>query len=192
LSLARAANVVGMTLSTDTTTDTLALGSWALDTAHSSVGFTIRHLGIAKVRGGFTRFDTTFVVDETGAAEIGAVIYLDSFDTGNADRDAHVRQADFLDVANRPTITFRASKPVDVAPTFTVDGEVTLGSKTAPVTLDVEWGGVQAFGPSGERHAGFSAIGKIKRSDFGVGPQIPGMLSDAVQVELEIQLIEPK
>ena len=192
MQVAGAANVVGMTLSTDTTTNTLAVGSWALDTAHSSVGFTVRHLGIAKVRGGFTRFDTTFVVDGTGAADVGAVIHLDSFDTGNSDRDAHVRTADFLDVANRPTITFRALAPVDVAPNFTVDGEVTLGSKTAPVTLDVEWGGVQAFGPTGERHAGFSAVGKIKRSDFGVGPQIPGMLSDTVQVELEIQLVEPK
>lgn len=185
------ANVVAMTLSTNTTA-ALAAGTWALDTAHSSVGFTVRHLGIAKVRGGFTRFETTFVIDETGAADIGAVIHLDSFDTGNAQRDDHVRTADFLDVANRPTITFRALGPVQVAPSFTVQGEVTLGTKTAPVALDVEWGGVQALGPSGERHAGFSAVGKIKRSDFDVGPQIPGMLSDAVQVELEIELVEPK
>ncbi|WP_159847417.1 YceI family protein [Nocardia sp. CY41] len=179
-----------MTSTSESTT--LKSGSWALDAAHSSVAFTIRHLGIAKVRGGFTRFETEFVVDESGAATVGATIYLDSFDTGNADRDAHIRTADFLDVANRPTLTFRANHPVLVAETFEVEGEATLGSITKPVTLEVEWGGVQDFGPTGDRHAGFSATGTIKRTDFGVGGPLPGMLSDTVKIELEIQLIEPK
>ncbi|MGK8525451.1 YceI family protein [Nocardia asteroides] len=170
----------------------LKIGSWALDTAHSSVSFTVRHLGIAKVRGGFTRFETEFVVDESGAATIGATIHLDSFDTGNPDRDAHIRTADFLDVANRPTLTFRATQPVVVAETFEVEGEATLGAITKPVTLHVEWGGVRDFGPTGDRHAGFSATGTIKRTDFGVGGSMPGLLSDTVQIELEIQLIEPK
>ncbi|MEU4342977.1 YceI family protein [Nocardia sp. NPDC023852] len=175
-----------------TPTQTLKAGSWALDTAHSSVAFTIRHLGISKVRGGFTRFETEFVVDESGAATIGATIELDSFDTGNPDRDAHIRTADFLDVANRPTLTFRAARPVAVAETFQVEGEATLGAITKPVTLEVEWGGVQDFGPTGDRHAGFSATGTIKRTDFGVGGPMPGMLSDTVKIELDIQLIEPK
>ncbi|MFI9509452.1 YceI family protein [Nocardia sp. NPDC052566] len=180
-----------MTTSESTTAATaLKPGPWALDTAHSSVGFTIRHLGIAKVRAGFTKFDTEFVVDEAGFATLGATIHLDSFDSGNADRDAHVRNADFLDVANRPTLTFRATGPVLIAEEFTVEGEATLGGITKPVTLEVEWGGVQEFGDS--RHAGFSATGTIKRTDFGVGGPVPGMLSDAVKVELEIQLIEPK
>ncbi|WP_327109815.1 YceI family protein [Nocardia sp. NBC_01730] len=175
-----------------TATQTLKTGSWALDAAHSSVAFTIRHLGISKVRGGFTRFETEFVVDESGAATIGATIHLDSFDTGNPDRDAHIRTADFLDVANRPTLTFRTAHPVAVAETFEVEGEATLGTITKPVTLEVEWGGVQDFGPTGDRHAGFSATGTIKRTDFGVGGLMPGMLSDTVKIELEIQLIEPK
>ncbi|WP_328395790.1 YceI family protein [Nocardia sp. NBC_00416] len=170
---------------------TLRSGEWALDTAHSSIAFTIRHLGIAKVRGGFTRFETQFVVDDSGAAAIAAIIHLDSFDTGNPDRDNHVRAADFLDVANRPTLTFRATEPVRIADTFAVAGEATLGSVTRPVTLDVEWGGIGDLGPGGGRHAGFSATGTIKRSDFGVGVPAPGMLSDAVKIELEIQLIEP-
>ncbi|MET8654744.1 YceI family protein [Nocardia aurea] len=175
-----------------TATQSLAVGAWALDTAHSSVAFTIRHLGISKVRGGFTRFETEFVVDESGAATLGATIHLDSFDTGNPDRDNHIRTADFLDVANRPTLTFRALGPVRVAESFVVEGEATLGDVTRPLTLDVEWGGVQDFGPSGDRHAGFSATGTIKRTDFGVGGALPGLLSDAVKVELEIQLVEPK
>lgn len=179
-----------MTSTSESTT--LKSGSWALDAVHSSVAFTIRHLGISKVRGRFTRFETEFVVDESGAATVGATIYLDSFDTGNADRDAHIRTADFLDVANRPTLTFRADHPVIVAETFEVQGQATLGAITKPVTLEVEWGGVQDFGPTGDRHAGFSATGTIKRTDFGVGGPLPGMLSDTVKIELEIQLVEPK
>ncbi|MFC9894068.1 YceI family protein [Nocardia sp. NPDC127579] len=176
----------------ETTTATLKPGVWALDTAHSTVSFTVRHLGISKVRGGFTKFETEFVVDESGAATLGATIYLDSFDTGNVDRDAHVRNADFLDVANRPTLTFRGRTPVTIGETFTVEGEATLGQITQPVTLEVEWGGVQEFPGAGERHAGFSATGAIKRTDFGVGGPMPGMLSDKVQIELDIELIEPK
>ncbi|WP_225724906.1 MULTISPECIES: YceI family protein [unclassified Nocardia] len=182
-----------MTTSENTATATsLKTGSWTLDPYHSSVGFTVRHLGIAKVRGGFSKFDTEFVVGADGTANIGATIYLDSFDTGNADRDAHVRNADFLDVENRPTLTFRATEPVAVAETFTVQGEATLGAITKPVTLEVEWGGVREHPATGERHAGFSASGIIKRTDFGVGGPLPGMLSDAVKIELEIQLVEPK
>ncbi|MFI5718815.1 YceI family protein [Nocardia sp. NPDC051750] len=181
-----------MTTTPETTGTTLRAGEWALDPAHSSVAFTIRHLGIAKVRGGFGRFATRFEVDDSGAAVIGATIDLDSFDTGNPDRDAHIRTADFLDVANRPTLTFRATEPVRVAENFTVAGEATLGTVTAPVTLEAEWGGIEDFGPSGERHAGFSATGTIKRSDFGVGDALPGLLSDVVKIELEIQLVEPR
>lgn len=199
LARAKATIVVVMTdalettaLETDTAAATLAPGVWTLDPLHSSVAFTVRHLGIAKVRGGFTRFETDFVVDASGAATLGATIHLDSFETGNADRDNHIRTADFLDVANRPTLTFRGSGPVRVAESFTVEGEATLGTITRPVTLEVEWGGVQELPGVGERHAGFSATGTIKRTDFGVGAAMPGMLSDAVRIELEIQLIEPK
>ena len=174
------------------TTPTLHPGTWTLDTAHSSVGFAIRHLGIAKVRGRFSRFDTEFVVDDSGAATLGATIHLDSFDTGNSHRDEHMRAADFLDVANRPTLTFRADAPVRIADTFTVTGQATMGNTSAPVTLAVTWGGTADFAPANERHTGFSATGTIKRSDFGVGGSMPGVLSDTVTIELDIQLVEPK
>lgn len=79
-----------------------------------------------------------------------------------------------LDVDNRPTPVFRAARPVQVAETFVVEGTATLGDITRPVTLDVEWGGVGVFGSTGERHAGFSATGTVKRTDFGVGGLLPG------------------
>ncbi|MFC8048072.1 YceI family protein [Nocardia sp. NPDC057353] len=162
-----------------------------MDEHHSSVGFSVRHLGISKVRGRFTNFETEFAVDEAGLATIGATIHLASFDTGNAGRDEHVRTADFLDVANRPTLTFRATAPVRIAESFTVEGEATFGDKTTPVTLEVEWGGVQQHPGDDKLHAGFSATGSIDRTALGVGPVAPGFLSSAVKIELEIQLVEP-
>ncbi len=168
-------------------------GSWALDTAHSSVGFTVRHLGISKVRGRFNSFETGFVVDESGSATIEATIYLDSFDTGNEDRDAHVRSADLLDVEKRPTLHFKVVEPVRVAEDFEVTGEVTLGGVTRPVTLDVEWGGVQENPGDGKRRAGFAASGTLKRSDFDVATAVPtAMLSDKIGIDLDIQLLEPE
>ncbi|NKY51899.1 YceI family protein [Nocardia vermiculata] len=170
----------------------LATGAWALDTAHSSVNFTVRHLGISKVRGRFNSFETSFVVDAAGAAVIEATIHLDSFDTGNSQRDEHVRSAELLNVQDRPTLHFKALEPVRVAADFEITGEVTLGGVTKPVTLDVEWGGVQPF-QDGSRHAGFSATGSIKRSEFDVAPALPtAMLSDKIAIELDIQLVEPQ
>ncbi|HLS79731.1 MAG TPA: YceI family protein [Nocardia sp.] len=180
-----------MTTSTNETPTLLKPGSWELDSAHSSVAFSIRHLGIAKVRGRFTDFETEFRVDDTGAATIGATIRLNSFDTGNPARDEHVRAADFLDVANRPTLTFRASGPVRIGEEFTVPGEVTIGERSTPVTLEVEWGGIQELPGTGVRHAGFSAVGTVDRLALGVGAAAPGLLGNTVKVELEIQLIEP-
>ena len=88
----------------------LAPGRWALDAAHSSVGFTIRHLGVSKVRGRFQRFDVELVVgDDLASSALTASIDVASIDTGNADRDAHVLAADIIDVARRPTMTFRST-----------------------------------------------------------------------------------
>ena len=185
----RSANIVDMTTSEQST---LATGSWNLDIAHSSVNFTVRHLGISKVRGRFNNFETSFVVDADGAATIEATVHLDSFDTGNSMRDDHVRGAELLNVAEVSTLHFKAVEPVRVAEEFEVTGEVTLGGVTKEITLDVEWGGVQQF-QDGTNHAGFSATGTFKRSDFAVAPALPtAMLSDKIAIELDIQLVEPQ
>ncbi|WP_067571445.1 YceI family protein [Nocardia acidivorans] len=172
---------------------TLAPGAWDLDANHSSVNFTARHLGISKVRGRFNKFETAFVVDEAGkAVTIEATIYLDSFDTGNEMRDGHVRSAEILDTANLSTLHFKVTEPVDIAEEFEVTGEVTLGGVVKPVTLDVEWGGVHVHPGDQKRHAGFTATGTIKRSEFNIAAGLPSaMLGDKIAIELDIQLIEP-
>lgn len=184
---------------TTTTTSTLPLapGHWELDTNHSSVGFAIRHLGVSKVRGAFTRFEVDVVVGETlDTTSVTATIDVASLDTGNPDRDAHVLSADLLDVARRPTMTFRSTAVRLDGDDWLVDGDLTLGDVTRPVTLAVELGGVETFPADGRRHAGFEATAEVRRKEFGVDIALPpgvsgAMLGDVVKVTLDLQLLEP-
>jgi polyisoprenoid-binding protein YceI len=177
---------------TEPTTLPLAPGSWVLDPAHSAVNFTIRHLGVSKVRGRFARFSVDVLVGETVEdTSVRAVIDVDSVDTGNADRDAHVLAADMIDVALRPTLSFASTAITGAKTEWELVGDLTIGEVTGSVTLDVELGGVEEF-PGGPRHAGFEATGQIRRQDFGLMPAIPAaVLGDVVKIELDLQLLEP-
>jgi len=177
---------------TPSTTLPLAPGIWALDSNHTSVGFTIRHLGIARVRGRFADVSAELVVGATLAdSSVTATIALASIDTGNGDRDAHVRSADLLDVENRPTMSYRSTHVGGEGPNWNVEGELTIGEVTKPLTLAVELGGVESFF-DGTRHAGFEATGEIRRKDFDLGfGALGAMLGDVVKLELDLEFIEP-
>ncbi|MEU6643943.1 YceI family protein [Saccharomonospora sp. NPDC046836] len=178
-----------MTTEPTTTALPLSPGTWELDKFHSAVGFTIRHLGISKVRGRFAEFDAQLTVGESlDDCEVSATVALASIDTGNADRDAHVRAEDLLDVARRPTMTFRSSGIRGDGADWTLDGELTIGDVTRPVSFAVDFGGVEDF--HGGRHAGFDAVGEIRRSEFELGFS-RGVLGDVVKIQLDIQFIEP-
>lgn len=168
-------------------------GNWDLDPAHSTVGFTIRHLGVAKVRGRFDRFAAEVVIGtSTETSSVTATVDLDSVDTANRDRDAHIRADDMIDVARHPTMTFRSTTIAGNAERWTVGGELTIGDVTRPLALDVELGGVADFPVDGTRHAGITATGEIRRSEFGLAPSLPApLLGDAVKIELDLELIEP-
>jgi polyisoprenoid-binding protein YceI len=174
----------------------LVPGRWAVDLAHSSVGFSIRHLGVSKVRGRFNTFDAEVVVADTlELTSVTATIDVASIDTGVADRDAHVLSADIVDVARRPTIAFRSTRITEVNDRYDVDGELTIGDITKPVTLSVEFGGVEDF-PGGPRHAGFEATAQIRRKDFDIDVALPPgvsavALGDVIKVEIDMQLLEP-
>jgi polyisoprenoid-binding protein YceI len=182
---------------TDTTTTTLPLapGRWTLDTTHSTVSFWIRHLGVSKVRGRFDRFDASLAVGATPAdVEVSATVDVASVDTGNADRDAHLRTKDFLDVERFPEMTFTSTAVSGTGGDWTMEGRLTIAGVTRPVTLAVEFGGVQDFydGP----HAGFSAEGRIDRKDFGLEWTLPPgapsfALGDQIHVQLDLQFVAP-
>lgn len=185
-----------MTAISDTTTSTLPLdpGTWTVDPFHSAVNFTIRHLGVSKVRGQFTRFEADVRVGTTPeTTSVTATVDVASIDTGNADRDAHVLQPDMVDVTLRPTLSFRSTSIAGEGDEWQLAGELTIGEVTAPVTFDVELGGVAVFPADGRRHAGFEATTQIRRQDFGLMPSIPGaMLGDVIKIELDLQLVEPE
>lgn len=184
-----------MTTDTSSTTATalpLPAGRWELDANHFRVGFAIRHLGVSKVRGQFLDVSAELVVGPTLAeSSLRAVVQLDSIDTGNAERDAHTRSSDLLDVAVRPTMTFRATGLEGSGDDLTLVGDLTIGEVTRPASFQVEFGGVEAFPADGRLHAGFEATGEIRRKDFGLdgGLLATTMLGDVVKVEIDVQFV---
>ncbi len=175
-----------------TTTPPLVQGPWALDTHHTTVGFTIRHLGVSKVRGRFDDVEAELVVGPTlDQSTVTATVAMGSVNTGNAERDTHLRASELLDVERRPTMSYRSTRIRGKGSDWTVDGELTIGAVTQPLTLAVDLGGVEDFF-DGTRHAGFEATGEIRRKDFdlGFGP-LGGMLGDVVKFVLDLEFIEP-
>jgi len=168
----------------------LTTGTWVIEPAHSEVGFTVRHLGLSKVRGRFNTFaGTVNIVDDRVASSVEATIDLASVDTNNADRDGHLRSTDFFDVDAHPQMVFRSTA---VTPEE-LTGELTLNGITRQVTLDLEFHGVTVDGYDTTR-AGFSAEGRISRTDYGIDFNAPlgvdGMLiGDKITIELEIQAV---
>jgi polyisoprenoid-binding protein YceI len=185
-----------MTAPLTTATDLdLAPGRWSLDQSHSGINFVVRHLGLSNVRGRFDAFDATLDVG-TGldAVAVTADVDLSSVDTNNADRDAHLRSTDFFGTDAHPTMTFRSTGVTGAGENYELAGDLTIAGITKSVTFDVEFNGTEVFPGDQSTHAGFSATGTIKRSDFGIDfGIIPGaeklMLGDKVKVELDLQFV---
>ena len=183
-----------MSVISDTKIPGYVAGTWTIDPVHSEVGFSVRHMMVSKVRGKFTSFTGDIV---TGAdpldSSVTATIDLSSIDTGNDDRDDHIRSSDFFEVDTHKTMTYRSTGIVVDGDDYVLEGELTLKGVTKPVSLRLELGG---FGPDayGGTRAGFTATGEIKRSDFGVDfnavLETGGVVvADKVAVSLEIEAV---
>ena len=169
----------------------LAPGRWSLDGNHVRVGFAVRHLGVSKVRGHFSDVQAVLVVGETAdESSVRATVAIASIDTGNADRDAHVLSHDLLDVDKRPTMTFASTAITGAGAEWTLDGDLTIGGVTRPVSFAVEFGGTSDFQDG--VHAGFEARGEIRRHDFDIhfGP-LDAALGNVVKLELDLEFLEP-
>jgi polyisoprenoid-binding protein YceI len=183
-----------MTSSTAVQIPGYVVGTWDIDASHSTVGFSVRHMMVSKVRGYFREFTGEIVTAEDPAAStVTATIELPSIDTRQEQRDAHIRSADFFDVENHPQMTFRSTAVRTDGADWTVEGELTIKGRTKPVTLALELNG---FGPDayGGTRAGFSAKTEISRSEFGVDIQMPMdgggvVVGDKISVELEIEAV---
>jgi polyisoprenoid-binding protein YceI len=143
-------------------------GTWTIDPVHSEVGFSVRHMMVSKVRGKFNTFSGKIVTGaDPLASSATADIELSSIDTGNSQRDDHLRSADFFDVESTPTMSYRSTGIRADGDGYVVDGELTIHGITNEVPLKLELNG---FGPDpyGGTRAGFTATGEINRSDFGI------------------------
>lgn len=183
-----------------TITDTilpLTGGHWDVDPAHSSVEFTVRHLGLAKVRGRFDSFSGHLEVGKSlSDSSVVAEVSLSSVDTNNADRDAHLAGSDFFGAESHPTMTFASTSIVEQGDDYLLHGDLTIGSITQPVVFDAEFHGTEVYPLDGTTRAGFSAAGRISRGDFGIAFDVPlgadkVAIGDKVNIELEIQVIAP-
>lgn len=169
----------------------LTPGTWTVDPAHTEVGFVARHLMVTKVRGTFADVEGTVeVAPDVTKSTVDVTVQMASVDTRSADRDTHLKSADFFDVENYPTMRF-------VSTSFDgeqLTGDLTIKDVTKPVTFEVEFNGEQAD-PWGNTKAGFEAEAEVKRADWGLtwNAAIEGggvLVSDKIKIVLDVQLLK--
>ncbi|MBO9658312.1 MAG: YceI family protein [Chitinophagaceae bacterium] len=145
------------------------MATWTIDTAHSEIGFKVKHLVISTVSGKFNAFEGKLEgePDDLTNAKISFSADIESIHTGNEQRDGHLKSGDFFDAAAHPKLTFQSTSIEKKGDDYKVAGDLTLKGVTKPVTLNVEFGGVQKS-LYGQTVAGFEVTGKINRQDFGL------------------------
>lgn len=168
---------------------------WLIDPTHTEVLFKVKHLVISTVTGSFQKFDGSLTTssDNFDGAEIEFSADVDSIDTNQADRDTHLKSADFFDAANHPKLTFKSKsfkKKSDHE--FKLTGDMTIRGITKTIDLDVDFGGT-IKDPWGNLKAGFEINGKINRKDFGLqwnaATETGGLVvSDEVKLQLNVEL----
>jgi len=171
-------------------------GLWTIDPTHTTIGFSARHAMVAKVRGRFTAFSGTLNLDGSNPAASRAELTIEtaSITTENADRDGHLKSADFLDVDGFPTITFTSTSVQAQGSTFIVTGDLTIKGSTRSVPVTFELLGVGGD-PWGGTRIGFEGEAEISRKDFGltwnVALETGGVLvSDNVKLQLDVEAIK--
>jgi polyisoprenoid-binding protein YceI len=173
------------------------MSTYKIDPAHSTAHFVIRHMMITNVRGNFTGLAGTVVYDAANPAASSVEVDIDAntLSTGDANRDGHVKSADFLDVAKYPTIVFKSKSVTESGGDLNVSGDLTIHGVTKEVVLKVEEPTGEQKDPWGNLRIGASGTTKIKRSDFGLtwnaALETGGiMLGDDLKIELEVSLIK--
>lgn len=175
----------------------MELKTWNIDTTHSGISFSVRHMVFAKVRGRFGAFRGAMRLDPQNLASSSVEVEIEaaSIDTGVADRDNHLRSGDFFDAERHPKLTFR-SKAVEPAggQRYRVRGDLTIRDVTREVVLDVEYGG-QAKDPWGNQRAAFHATTSLDRTEYGLGwnqvLEAGGVLvGERIDIEVEVQVVQ--
>ncbi|MFJ6659361.1 YceI family protein [Streptomyces sp. NPDC091377] len=172
-------------------------GEYTIDPAHTSIGFTARHAMVTNVKGKFLDFTGSLHLDGSDPAKSTASIdvRMDSVDTGNADRDGHLKSADFFKIDEFPTMTFRSTKAESLGgDDYRVTGDLSVLGVTKPITIDLEFNGA-AKDPFGNERVGFEGKTEIKRSEWGLTwnatLETGGFLvSDKIKLNFDISAIK--
>lgn len=171
--------------------------AWQIDTSHSEIQFTVRHMMISKVRGNFASFSGNIELDENNpaAAAVDVTVDIASIDTRDEQRDGHLRSADFFDVETYPQAHFRSTNVERIGDKKAkVTGDLTLHGVTKPIILDVEYEGM-AKSPWGTYSAGFTASTKLNRKEWGLSwnqaLETGGVLvGEEVTINVEVELVK--
>jgi polyisoprenoid-binding protein YceI len=168
--------------------------TWAIDPAHSEVGFGIRHMGLSTVRGHFTNVKGTILFDEANVSKSSVNVTIDAttVDTGNSARDNHLKTDAFFDIAKFPSATFVSTSVSKNGSHLTLNGNLTLHGVTKPVSLDAVPSGTPIESPMDHKmHVGYSATTTIKRLDFGIGTSFsPAMLGEDVPLTIDLEAVK--
>lgn len=175
----------------------MSLTKWSIDPTHSEVSFKVKHLMISTVTGQFKKFNLvgeTETDDFNTTKKIEFTADIDSIDTNNEQRDAHLKSADFFNAEQHSQIIFSGSKYEGEGEDGKLYGNLTIAGITQPMKLDVEFGGI-VIDPYGQTKAGFTVTGKISRREFGITygtvTETGGvLLGDEIKINAEIQLVK--
>jgi polyisoprenoid-binding protein YceI len=190
-------------MSTETTTpqtagtETTLTGTYDIDATHSRLGFAAKHAMVATVRGAFKVYSGEVFLDEQNPENSWAKVEIDveSVDTGNADRDAHLKTPDFFDIANHPKITFVSTKVEKVEDdVYTLIGDLTINGQTNPVSVNWELNGT-SVDPWGGFRVGFEGKTTVNRRDWGLAFQVAldkgGVLvGEKIKLEFDIAAVK--
>jgi polyisoprenoid-binding protein YceI len=173
------------------------MATWNIDLSHSAISFTARHMVVSKTRGRFARFGGQLQFDPSDLAQGSVTVEIEpaSVDTGDAQRDGHLRSADFFDVEKFPKATFTSRKVIDDGEgRLSIHGDLTLHGVTRPVTLEATYEG-SGKDPWGGERAGFSAATTLDRRDFGITfnkalDQGGVLVGDKVELTLEVEALK--
>ncbi|SFJ28171.1 YceI family protein [Myroides guanonis] len=169
---------------------------WKLDTTHSNIGFSIKHMMFTNVKGSFEKYDGSLKMNESDFenAQIEFSAEIASISTNNTDRDAHLRSADFFDAEQFPTLKFKSTSIVKKGDhDYDLTGDLTIHGVTKPVLLKAEFSGLMKD-PFGNTKIGLNINGKVNRKDWGLnwnaGLEAGGLLvSEDVKFDIETQLV---
>jgi polyisoprenoid-binding protein YceI len=158
-----------MSVTPEAAETTIPQGVWRVDTAHSKVGFAVKHMGVATVRGEFGQFEGSLEIGaDLASSKATGSVQTASVDTNQDDRDNHLRSADFFESETYPEISFSSTAIEQVDDeTVKISGDLTMHGETHPVELKAELGGVET-GPQGETRTGLEVTGQLSRSDWGM------------------------